>query len=164
MVSNGRRKNSETELTDSPKTVSQEEIQDIIQTGDRFRKFSSEPSIQKTSVCFDTDADFTHKQVLAVITSKIDENLVISIKFENVQAITQNANKQNRWIIQCKDNIARNKLVNSEFSVLGEKLRIRILDMAVMEDYKLFLRTTKQTDKLQKLVLSSGFTNSALCL
>merc|ERR1712167_23902 len=113
-------------------------------------------------VCFDLESlEITHQEVLFELQKYLSIDKIAGVRFENVEAIV-NANDQaktikNRWIVTCTDIQARNKLVTKEIKIRGKSGKVRLYDLANMEDYKLFLRNTNQTDKLNRMmVMGSG--------
>lgn len=130
------------------------------------RKFAKEPKPNPKLVCFDLESlEITHQEVLFELQKYLSVDKIVGVRFENMEAIV-NANGEktikNRWIITCGDIQARNKLVTKEIKIKGKQGKIRLYDLANMEDYKLFLRNTNQTDKLQNMML--GSTNLAAAL
>ena len=91
---------------------------------------------------------------------------ITGIRFENTESIVsaneENKTVKNRWIVTCSDIQARNKLVTKEIKIRGQSSKVRLYDLANMEDYKLFLRNTNQTDKLQSMMLSGSNLAAAL--
>ena len=152
-----------TNNTSSQQQISINDFSDINECNGSYLKFTREPTPDPKSVCIDIpNQDVTPKQILDNCLRFISEEKIIGIRFQNINAIInasdENSSRSNRYIITCEDVISRNKLVNKEFcfdAVPGKNFKVRVYDVAQMEDYKAFLRITKQTDKLQGIMLGA---------
>merc|ERR1711934_789884 len=143
---------AESKLVDTaPKKADFDEIMDC---GGFIRKFGKEPKPNPKMVCVDfASLNITHKELLREVQRVIPLEKIRGIRFENVEAIIGGeGERKNRWIIECVDNPSRNKLVNREFIIQGQTGKVRLYGLAVIEEYKQFLRHTKQSDKLQSLL------------
>ena len=131
------------------------------------RKFPKEPKANPKLVCFDLNSlEITHQEVLFELQKYLPVEKITGIRFENTETIVsaneENKTVKNRWIVTCSDIQARNKLVTKEIKIRGQSSKVRLYDLANMEDYKLFLRNTNQTDKLQSMMLSGSNLAAAL--
>ncbi|XP_076799416.1 uncharacterized protein LOC143473184 isoform X2 [Clavelina lepadiformis] len=117
-----------------------------------------------------------------VIPHAFETNKVISVQFENVNVKLGTASRDNRWHIELCDFTTRNKLIkaglsfkrpktrhsdnicpetsqrtlsprNRQFPRQQPRVEIKLYDMVIMEEYKLFLRRTAAEEKLQNVKL-----------
>ena len=153
------------ENTKNPSITSITDFEEITENSGNFRKFTKEPKKIPKAVCFELlNESVTPYDVLKQCLKWVEEDKLTGIQFENINCIISTScegnKKKNRYIIICEDIKTRNTLVNKEL-VFHEKdpnnsHKLRIYDIAIMEEYKAFLRITKQTDKLQSIILSGG--------
>jgi hypothetical protein len=160
-----------TPSVDAAKVKGQSNIKE--ETEKVLRKFNDAPASKPKRIIFDhPGTDLTYidvkRAIEKVIPDAFTENKVILIQFENRNIKLNTEGLDNRWHIEMSNFPTRNQLLKSGLSfryrchqddgtfVLATRhCKLKLYDLVTTEEYKKFLRSIADKDKLQTFILST---------
>ncbi|CBY10006.1 unnamed protein product [Oikopleura dioica] len=139
---------------------------DEIDTFFPARHFSTPPQDRPRAIVIDIEGaestnTFSHAGILSILKIMYPgQNIsdkVSAIEFENANVIANANNKNERWIIEAKDFISRNKIFNEIEQHFPNRdktdVRVRMYSAVRDEEYRRFLRFAGMQDKLKDYML-----------
>ncbi|KAJ6654850.1 hypothetical protein lerEdw1_006539 [Lerista edwardsae] len=130
-----------------------------------IRKFPRPPAARPLCLCMESppEQEMNHAEVLeaveAAIPDSMENGLLRSIQFENINVICGTAGRKNRWLITVSDFRTRNHLLRCGLTVGENHFVLRRWDDLVMEDYRMHLRRALARQRLLETLSDSWDAN-----